>query len=302
MLERVESSGCSQRYVAGGHTAVGESPLFLWVQHASASLVTGRAMSLNNQQIRALAERVAASHGLDVVDLEFQGGGGKFRTLRIFLERNAAGRAELNQRLKTMRAQQVQEEALVAQQDDPEQLPGQQDDANAPDGSIVLDLVDAGEVAGLTPEEDELSYLRELPQGVPVEQLSGITHGDCERFSRDFGTALDVEDLVPGAEYVLEASSPGLDRRLSKPEEFARFEGQLCKVQTFTPVAGNRHWQGHLGPINGNTGEIVTLIPVAPKTKSASKAGKKKKGGEAAAGTIEIALSNIEKAQLVPEF
>jgi ribosome maturation factor RimP len=253
-------------------------------------------MSLNNQQIRALAERVAASHGLEVVDLELQGGGGKFRTLRIFLERNAAGRAELNQRLKALRAQQDDEP--LAAQDNAEQ----QDDANEPDGSIVLDLVDAGEVAGLTPEEDELSYLRELPQGVPVEQLSGITHGDCERFSKDFGTALDVEDLVPGAEYVLEASSPGLDRKLSKPEEFARFEGQLCKVQTFTPVAGNRHWQGHLGVIKGETGEIVTLIPVTPKTKNALKTGKKKKSGNDAAGTIEIALSNIEKAQLVPEF
>ncbi len=244
-------------------------------------------MSLNNQQIRALAERVAASHGLEVVDLEFQGGGGRHRTLRIFLERDAAGRAVLEQRLKRLREQQDQEPVAAADR------PAGSGEPSEPDGSIVLDLVDAGEAAGLSPEEDELGYLRELPEGVPVEQLSGITHGDCERFSRDFGTALDVEDLVPGAEYVLEASSPGLDRKLSKAEEFARFEGQLCKVQTFTPVAGSRHWQGHLGPLNG---ESVTLVPVAPKMK------KKKKSGDDAAGTVEIALSNIEKAQLVPEF
>jgi len=43
-----------------------------------------------------------------------------------------------------------------------------------------------------------------------VEQLSGITHEDCASFSRDFGVLLDVEDLIPGAEYTLEASSPGL--------------------------------------------------------------------------------------------
>ncbi len=240
-------------------------------------------MSLNNQQVRALAERVAASHGLEVVDLEFQGGGGKFRTLQILLERNAAGRAELERRLRRMRTEEGEK---------PEAASIDEESASQND-SIVLDMVDAGEAAGLSPEEDELAYLRELPSGVPVEQLSGITHGDCERFSKDFGTALDMEDLVPGAEYVLEASSPGLDRKLSRPEEFSRFAGQLCKVQTFTPVAGNRHWQGHLGPLSG---EILTLTPLAPKAK------KKKKAAGEAAGTIEIALSNIEKAQLVPEF
>ncbi len=58
-----------------------------------------------------------------------------------------------------------------------------------------------------------------------VEQLSGVTHEDCAAFSRDFGVLLDVEDLVPGAEYTLEASSPGLDRKLSQPEDFERFLG-----------------------------------------------------------------------------
>src|ERR1035441_10051057 len=68
-----------------------------------------------------------------------------------------------------------------------------------------------------------------------LEQLSGITHEDCAGFSRDFGVLLDVEDLIPGAEYTLEASSPGLDRKLSRPEEFQRFLGSLVKIQTFEP-------------------------------------------------------------------
>jgi ribosome maturation factor RimP len=249
-------------------------------------------MSLVNEQIRALAERVAVSHGLDVVELEFQGGGGKYRTLRIFLERNAAGRAELEQRLKTLKGAEVASpESLMRGALKPES-----GDASSPDrAAIVLDLVQAGEAAGLDPEEDELAYLRELPSGVPVAQLSGITHGDCERFSRDFGTALDIEDLVPGTEYMLEASSPGLDRKLSKLEEFRRFAGQLCKVQTVTPVNGNRHWQGHLGQV---ADETVTLLPLAPR---ASKS-KKKKDEAGTGGAVEIAFSNIEKAQLVPEF
>ena len=52
-----------------------------------------------------------------------------------------------------------------------------------------------------------------------------MTHEDCADFSRDFGVLLDVEDLVPGAEYTLEASSPGLDRKLSRAEDFERFQG-----------------------------------------------------------------------------
>ncbi len=231
-------------------------------------------MGFVNQQIGALAERVAASHGLEVVALELQGGGGAHRTLRVFLERNAEGRAELERRLLVMRNGETEPPAR--------------------DGEIVLDLVEAGEAAGLSEEEDELAYLRDLPPGVPVAQLSGVTHGDCERFSRDFGTALDVEDLLPGAEYLLEVSSPGLDRKLGKPEEFARFEGQLCKLQLYEAIAGNRHWQGHLGPLEGDR---LTLRAQAPK-----KSKGKKKAAEPAGELVVIALNNIEKAQLVPEF
>ena len=250
-------------------------------------------MSLNNEQIRVLAERVATSHGLEVVDLEFQGGGGKHRTLRIFLERNAEGRAALEQRLAALRTDDASTDDASTDASGPERVQPEPGEPGV-DGAIVLDLVEAGEAAGLSPEEDELAYLRELPSGVPVAQLSGITHGDCERFSRDFGTALDVEDLVPGAEYLLEASSPGLDRKLRTLEEFRRFHGQLCKIQTFAAIAGNRHWQGHLGAVSA---EAVSLMPVAVKSSK-----KKGKGAPPLASAVEIPFSNIEKAQLVPEW
>ena len=127
-----------------------------------------------------------------------------------------------------------------------------------------------------------------------VEQLSGVTHEDCAAFSRDFGTLLDVEDLVPGAEYTLEASSPGLDRKLSRPEDFRRFAGCLVKVQTFEPVRNNRHWQGRLvaGPEPGNETISIDLAAVKQNSKS-------RKTG---VSTVEIALGNIEKANLVPEI
>jgi len=128
-----------------------------------------------------------------------------------------------------------------------------------------------------------------------VEQLSGITHEDCAAFSRDFGVLLDVEDLVPGAEYTLEASSPGLDRKLSRKEDFERFVGNLVKVQTFEPIRNNRHWQGRLVAFQPEeNGEVIMLDLAAVKQNSKSR--------KAGVSTVEIALANIEKAQLVPEI
>jgi ribosome maturation factor RimP len=127
-----------------------------------------------------------------------------------------------------------------------------------------------------------------------AEHLSGVTHEDCERFSHDFGTVIDVEDLVPGGEYLLEVSSPGLDRRLSRPSDYERFQGSLVKLQTFQPVAGNRHWQGRLtGAYQGR----ITLDRSAIQAK-----GKARKAAAAADALVEIELANIEKAQLIPEF
>ena len=204
-------------------------------------------MAVKLDEIRAAAARVAASHGLDVVDVEFIGPA-KERTLRIYMEKDAEGRAALK--------------AAIA----------------------------AG-VEGL-PER--------LVEGrLSVEQLSGITHEDCAAFCRDFGVLLDVEDLIPGAEYTLEASSPGLDRKLTRLEEFQRFLGSLVKIQTFEPIRNNRHWQGRLvamaeAKTGSEAGATVTLDLNAVKQNS-----KTKKTG---VSTIEIAFGNVEKAQLVPEI
>ena len=191
-------------------------------------------MSVNLDQIRATAQRVAASHGLDVVDIEYQGAG-KSRMLRVYVEKNAEERARL-----------AAESAAAGEQN-----------------------------------EDD----------VPVEHLSGVTHDDCQSFSRDFGTLLDVEDLVPGAEYTLEVSSPGLDRRLHGVEDYRRFTGSLVKVRTIEPVAGNRHWQGRLTQVSDHA---ITIDLSALKQKG--------KGKKANQETSEIEISNIERANLVPEI
>ena len=165
-------------------------------------------MAAGIDKIREIAERVAQSSGLEVVDLELLGGG-KARMLRIYIDK-----------------------------------PG------------------------------------------------GVTHDDCSNFSREAGTIFDVEDAVPGGQYTLEVSSPGLDRKLSKPEDFQRFVGSLVKLTTMDPVNGNRHFEGRLKSFqDGRLG-----LELTPRKKS-------KKQQEVEAGTeIEIAFSNVEKANLVPEF
>ncbi len=207
-------------------------------------------MAVKLDAIRSAAARVAASHGLDVVDVEFIGSA-KERVLRIDLEKNAEGRARLK-----------------------EALAGGDDTA----ADVLADL----------PER----LVQEARAGrFSAGLLSGVTHEDCAAFSRDFGVLLDVEDLVPGAEYTLETSSPGLDRKLVGREDFERFAGCLVKLQTFEPVHNNRHWQGRLTAL---AGDRITLDLSAVKQNSKSR--------KAGLSTVEIGFENIEKAQLVPEI
>ena len=165
-------------------------------------------MSLDLEHVRGIAERVAASSGLELVDVEFRGAGGKARMLRVFIDK-----------------------------------PG------------------------------------------------GVTHADCEAVSREVGTILDVEDAVPGGSYTLEVSSPGLDRKLTQPDEFARFVGSRVKLTTREPIEGNRFLEGRLESFQDGT---LILAMGAAKAKR----GKP----EQPARHIEIAYSNVEKANLVPEI
>ncbi len=198
-----------------------------------------RCMAAKLNEIRIAAERVAASHGLDVVDVELAGPA-KERILRVFLEKNAAGRAQLKAEI-------------------------------------------AAGIEGL-PER--------LVEGkLSVEQLSGVTHEDCAEFSRDFGVLLEVEDMVHGEEYTLEASSPGLDRKLTRPQDFQRFAGCLVKVQTFEAVRNNRHWRGRL--LAGSGANIALDLAAVHQNSKSRKAG---------VDTVEIALANVEKAELIPEI
>jgi ribosome maturation factor RimP len=156
-------------------------------------------MAIDVEHVRQIAERVTASQGLELVEVEFRGGG-KARMLRLFIDK-----------------------------------PG------------------------------------------------GVTHEDCAFVSRELGTILDVEDVIPGA-YTLEVSSPGLDRKLTKPSDFERFAGSLVRLIAREPVDGSRHFEGRLQGLRD--GRVALQV------------GSKKVPTHA----VEIELSNVEKANLVPEF
>jgi len=164
-------------------------------------------MALDVDRVREIAERVAASAGLEIVEVELRGGG-KARMLRIYIDK-----------------------------------PG------------------------------------------------GVTHEDCANLSREVGTILDVEDVIPGASYLLEVSSPGLDRKLSRPADYERFTGSRVKVMTRQPVNGSRHFEGRLESFQQGRLTLDTNV-----------ARKKPRPVDGAPKKLEIELANVEKANLVPEI
>jgi ribosome maturation factor RimP len=78
---------------------------------------------------------------------------------------------------------------------------------------------------------------------------------DCARLSREISPVLDAADPIE-AEYVLEVSSPGIDRPLVKPADYARFVGHEAKLELDAPVDGRKRFQGEIGEV---AEDVVTL-------------------------------------------
>ena len=98
---------------------------------------------------------------------------------------------------------------------------------------------------------------------VSIDKPGGVSHADCELLSRELGAELDAGDLIPGESgYQLEVSSPGVERKLSRPRDFERFTGQKVKITLREPVNGAKRYEGVLTSfIDG----IVTLeTPAKP--------------------------------------
>lgn len=181
-----------------------EGPLYFWRQLAG----TSESMAADLEKIRSIADRVAHTHGVELVEAELKGGG-KARTLRV-----------------------------------------------------------------------------------TIDKPEGVTHEDCANVSREMSVVLDVEDAVPGGPYTLEVSSPGLDRKLLKEQDFIRFAGSRVKLMTREPVNGNRFFEGRL---HGTNDGRLTLEVLSGKKKP-------KPGHDHPGQKIEIDLANVERANLVPEI
>ena len=130
-------------------------------------------------------------------------------------------------------------------------------------------------------------YIDRVPQASAAEQevsdpYPKISHADCERVSQQLSVILDVEGLITGPGYILEISSPGMDRALKKPEDFQRFAGRLAKVSTEEPVENAKFFEGRL------------------KGFADGKVRMELKGKEAR--IVEIPLELIRKANLMVEF
>ena len=80
---------------------------------------------------------------------------------------------------------------------------------------------------------------------VSIDKPEGVTHGDCETVSRELGEALDAEDLIT-AQYTLEVSSPGVERKLFKLKDFERFRGQKAKVVLREPLENGKTLEGRI--------------------------------------------------------
>jgi len=176
---------------------------------------------LDLEKIRAAAERVARSEGLEIVDVEWKIG--KQRSLRVYIDRV------------------------------PKPASGMGEATGMADGTEVVH-----------------------------DPFPKISHADCERVSQQLSVILDVEELVPGPGYVLEVSSPGMDRALKKPEDFERFRGRLAKITTAEPVGDAKFFEGRLSGFAD--GKVRMEL----------------KGKELR--IVELPLEAIRKANLVVEF
>lgn len=116
---------------------------------------------------------------------------------------------------------------------------------------------------------------RNMTVRIYIDKPEGVTIEDCSTVSRAMEAVMDADDFMPSA-YVLEISSPGLERRLNSIRDFERFIGKKAKVKTAEAVNGQANFSGRISAVEGN--EVV----LDDKTN----------------GTVRIPYGNIAKANL----
>jgi len=106
---------------------------------------------------------------------------------------------------------------------------------------------------------------------------SAMTVEDCADISRAASALLDVDDPISG-QYVLEVSSPGLDRPLTRVEDFERFAGFEAKLETVMPVSGRKRFAGRIVGLNDARAIVISVEET---------------------GEIVVPFSNVARAKLV---
>jgi ribosome maturation factor RimP len=127
----------------------------------------------------------------------------------------------------------------------------------------------------------DVEYLSRLGKWVLrlyIDKEGGVTLDDCAQVSREIGDLIDVKDIIIH-KYVLEVSSPGLDRPLKKEKDFEHAIGKKIKVKTVAPVEGRRNYTGYL--TNFQKGILYMELENGP---------------------VSLPWKEVEKANLVYEF
>jgi ribosome maturation factor RimP len=151
-------------------------------------------------------------------------------------------------------------------------------------------LIDTGRIAAIIePSLEAMGYslVRVAHTGGrrPTVQImaerrdgAGMTVADCEEISRNVSALLDVKDPIAGA-YVLEVSSPGIDRPLVRPQDYERFAGFEAKLELGRGIEGRKRFRGRIIGRAGEAGESVRLATEE--------------------GEVELPLGDIVRAKLV---
>jgi ribosome maturation factor RimP len=191
-----------------------------------------------------IAERVGASAGIEIVDVQILGGGAA-RLLRIYIDRLPGSIHRSSDAIDRPSDAIDRPSDAIDRPSDAIDRPS--DAIDRPSGAIDRP---SGSASAPSIPTDETAVTAEKP--------GGVTLADCEFISQNVGTILDVEDVIPGSRYTLEVSSPGVERKLTKPRDFERFVGQKVKIALRKPVENQRTW---IGAMTRFAEGMITLEP-----------------------------------------
>lgn len=120
-----------------------------------------------------------------------------------------------------------------------------------------------------------------------IDKPGGSTVDDCQRISRQLSAGFEVDppSVTP---YILEVSTPGMDRFLFTPEQYLAYIGQKVQVKLRMAMAGVRQYKGQLVAVDLATGQISVSVPVGTEAEQAT--------------VVQVSLSDIQQTRIVPEW